>query len=273
MLPGPVHINSEEASCLLITRSESEVRFVPKSADALSIHALPADQFDKEWKPKEYDIEVAVSHYLKHADKTNTAQDVVDAIASLLSDGSGVAEKVTTVDPTPATPETFAAPESMIPAPTVDQPVEATPSVVPTPTPANQSKEKQVMSADQNPQGAYQVQVTDKGVLIEMQKTPETKLATADFQDKPLTVAPAGAPFFYVALNENGVMERCVANSLADRKTIAALVGNWVAEGYLVERCSTKVLMKHLRVIDKADKVKEGEPAGEPAAADPTSAG
>lgn len=79
-----------------------------------------------------------------------------------------------------------------------------------------------------------------------------TALATADFQDKELKVVTE--PAFYVALGESGLMERSVSVTAADRKTVAALVGNWIAEGFQPVPCDIKAYAKHVRNLVAAAK-------------------
>lgn len=93
-------------------------------------------------------------------------------------------------------------------------------------------------------------------------------LAPADFKDKELAVVTE--PAFYVALGANGLIERSVSVTTADRKTVAALVGNWIAEGYQPVPCDIKAFSKHVRnlaaankpVVVKEDAPVEGVPVG-----------
>lgn len=92
-------------------------------------------------------------------------------------------------------------------------------------------------------------------------------LSPADFADKPLVVE--NEPAFYVALGADGLLARSVSVNAADRKTVAALIGNWIAEGFHPQPVDLKVYAKHLRALVAARK-----PAAAPAdASDAGSAG
>lgn len=76
--------------------------------------------------------------------------------------------------------------------------------------------------------------------------TPETFAdKQCAVQDRPAEIA------FYVALDGNRALVRSVSDSLTDRKNVASLIGNWVAEGYIVERHDLKSMAKLLRAAGK----------------------
>lgn len=98
-----------------------------------------------------------------------------------------------------------------------------------------------------------QVKLIDGAVVIETAET-QASLSTQDFADKPLVAEVTAEPAFYVALGKAGLMERCVSVTVADRKTVAALVGNWIAEGFQPVPCDTKTFAKHVRSLVAANK-------------------
>lgn len=103
-------------------------------------------------------------------------------------------------------------------------------------------------------QEKYSVEVTESGVSVVMHPEKEQKLSPQNFEAAPVSVQSAGDVCFYGAFNEQGVMERSVTSHIGDRKVVAALVGNWVAEGYSVERMTRKEMVKQLRKIEAAAK-------------------
>lgn len=110
-----------------------------------------------------------------------------------------------------------------------------------------------------------QLKLVNGGVVIESaQALNGQALAPADFADKPLTVE--NEPAFYIALGEDGLLARSVSVNAADRKTVAALVGNWIAEGFHPQPVDLKGYAKHLRALVAARK------PGKTDAADPVAA-
>lgn len=124
-------------------------------------------------------------------------------------------------------------------------------------------------------QEKYSVEVTDSGVSVVMHPEKEQKLSPQNFEAAPVSVQSAGDVCFYGAFNEQGVMERSVTSHIGDRKVVAALVGNWVAEGYSVERMTRKEMVKQLRKIEAAAKEEADraiiQAAGAPEAGQPAS--
>jgi hypothetical protein len=94
------------------------------------------------------------------------------------------------------------------------------------------------------------LQVIDGGLVIHQGQ--DQKLSTENFADKNITVQLE--PAFYVALGADGLMVRSVSVTLEDRKTVAALVGNWIAEGFQPIPCDIKAFAKHVRVLAAANK-------------------
>ena len=122
-------------------------------------------------------------------------------------------------------------------------------------------------------QEKYSVEVTESGVSVVMHPEKERKLTPQNFETAPVSVPAAGETAFYGAFNEQGAMERCVSSHIGDRKVVAALVGNWVAEGYNVQRMARKEMVKQLRKIDAAAKEEADRvisQAATPAAAAPS---
>jgi hypothetical protein len=97
-------------------------------------------------------------------------------------------------------------------------------------------------------------------------------LNPADFADKPLVVE--NEPAFYVAIGADGVLARSVSVNAADRKTVAALIGNWIAEGFHPVPVDLKQYAKLVRNLATARKpVKEAEAGGADAGGAPAGAG
>lgn len=96
-----------------------------------------------------------------------------------------------------------------------------------------------------------QVKMIGNAIVIEPTDAGQA-LAPQDFAEKPLTVETE--PAFYVALGKTGLLERSVSVTVADRKTVAALVGNWIAEGYQPVPCDLKAYAKHVRNLVNANK-------------------
>jgi hypothetical protein len=114
--------------------------------------------------------------------------------------------------------------------------------------------ERKNMSESNN---GMQVSVSDGQVLVQM-KQDDQKLGHLDFATREVINLPAPTPGYYIAIDENGVMHRCVADCLPDKKVVAALVGNWVADGFNVMRVGRKELMKHLRKLESSSKAASG---------------
>jgi hypothetical protein len=98
-----------------------------------------------------------------------------------------------------------------------------------------------------------QVSVTDGEILVQMQPK-DVKLGATAFAEREIISLPAIVPGYYIALDDQGVMQRCVADCVPDKKVVAALVGNWVADGFDVMRVARKELVKHLRKIESMSK-------------------
>jgi hypothetical protein len=114
-----------------------------------------------------------------------------------------------------------------------------------------------------------QLKISNGAVIIEGAATANGQaLEPADFADKALVVE--NEPAFYIALGADGLLARSVSVNAADRKTVAALVGNWIAEGFHPIPVDLKVYAKHLRALVAARKpaAAPADPAtgGEPAA-------
>lgn len=94
--------------------------------------------------------------------------------------------------------------------------------------------------------------VTADGAVLIQPKAEGQALAPADFAEKAVTVT--NEPAFYVALGADGLMARSVGVTQEDRKVVAALVGNWIAEGFLPTACDVKTYGKHVRNLVAANK-------------------
>ncbi len=119
-----------------------------------------------------------------------------------------------------------------------------------------------------------QVKMMADGSIMLVPANREVALAPVDFADKPATVELE--PAFYVAVDKEGRMVRSVSVTAEDRKVVAALVGNWIAEGFQPVPCNIKQYAKHVRNLAVALKpTADGDaPAapsapGAPASTDP----
>lgn len=111
-----------------------------------------------------------------------------------------------------------------------------------------------------------QVKVIDNALVIDL-GGESPAMAVKDFSDKALAVSME--PAFYVALGANGLMERCVSVTITDRKAVAALVGNWIAEGFQPVPCDLKLYARHVRNLLAADKAAKAVAEVAPAPATP----
>ncbi|MEX3983843.1 hypothetical protein AB4Y45_33195 [Paraburkholderia sp. EG287A] len=109
-----------------------------------------------------------------------------------------------------------------------------------------------------------QVKIVNGALVIEgLGADNGQALAPADFADKPQVVE--NEPAFYVALGADGLLARSVSVNAADRKTVAALVGNWIAEGFHPVPADIKQYAKLVRNLAAARKpvaVKESTEPG-----------
>lgn len=103
------------------------------------------------------------------------------------------------------------------------------------------------------------MQVKMIGNAIVIEPSADTALTPQDFADKQVVVETE--PAFYVALGQSGLLERSVSVTVEDRKTVAALVGNWIAEGYQPIPCDLKTYAKHVRNLVAANKPAKPEEA------------
>lgn len=97
-----------------------------------------------------------------------------------------------------------------------------------------------------------QVQVIDGALVVDLNGGVQPTLAAKDFADAPLTLKVE--PAFYIALGATGLMERNVSVTVVDRKNVAALVGNWIAEGYHPLPVDAKTFGRHVRNLLAATK-------------------
>jgi len=80
-----------------------------------------------------------------------------------------------------------------------------------------------------------------------------------------------GEMAYYIGLDAQGMLARCVSMAQPDRKAVAALVGCWVADGITVQQVARKDFLKHLRKLEAAAKAEE-KPSVGPDEAKPQSA-
>lgn len=108
-----------------------------------------------------------------------------------------------------------------------------------------------------------QVKMIGNAIVIEPSEV--AALSPQDFADKQVVVE--SEPAFYVALGQTGLLERSVSVTIEDRKTVAALVGNWIAEGYQPIPCDLKTYARYVRTLVAANKpAKSEEPVPAPVA-------
>lgn len=111
-----------------------------------------------------------------------------------------------------------------------------------------------------------QLKLIDGALVLETSDKAGAGLTPADFADKGLAVS--NEPAFYIALDADGRMARCVSVTVEDRKNVAAMVGNWIAEGYQPQPVDLASYAKHVRALVKASKpakveASEGGAAGD----------
>lgn len=116
-----------------------------------------------------------------------------------------------------------------------------------------------------------QVKLIDGAVVIEP-TAQGAALTPSDFGDKQ-QVAIQVEPAFYIALDKNGLLARSVSVTVEDRKVVAALVGNWIAEGFQPLPVDIKAYAKHVRNLAAAHKPVKAADAGEAAPAAPAAEG
>jgi len=102
-----------------------------------------------------------------------------------------------------------------------------------------------------------QVRMIDGAIVIESAVGNGQPLEPKNFADAPLTVD--NEPAFYVALDAEGLLARSVSVTTEDRKTVAALVGNWIAEGFQPAPADLKTYAKHVRALVAARKPAKAE--------------
>lgn len=130
------------------------------------------------------------------------------------------------------------------------------------------------MSDPVNP-NVQEVSISADSVVVKMASTTERKLQPADFSSAsdPRVILEPAEVAFYVAMNEDGKIERSVMASAADRQVVAALVGNWIAEGFDVKRISAKEYIKHLRVMVASASAKIEPQGGDAQGSDAAASG
>lgn len=93
------------------------------------------------------------------------------------------------------------------------------------------------------------VSMTKAGLSVSFGDPEAEKFSPAMFNEKPCSVSAEKSELsFYVAIDDQGGMVRCVTECNLDRKNVASIVGNWLAEGYSVERRDAKGMAKLLRM-------------------------
>lgn len=236
-------------SCIVIARNETEVRFIAfpgkDAVPVFTIQQTPAQEFDADWesKGKVADVAAAANYYLNRIEEAHIGEecpDVVTALKTLLAAG-GSPVAAGAEQPGHAEVET---PPTSSPAPSAPLPSEVKPVA-------------SAVKSDKTDVGkipSVTVSVGGRRLVIGMPESEPQKMQPSDFADRPIS-NPPGDAWFYVALNEAGIMEGCIANRGEDRQVVAATIGNWAAEGYVVDRVNRKGLGRLLR---KAESVVKG---------------
>lgn len=92
-----------------------------------------------------------------------------------------------------------------------------------------------------------------KNITVNIAPADHDSLDARDYSGAQVVVNPDNAPMtFYAAQDEAGKIVGSVQVGAADRKAVAALVGNWIAQGYPVSRMTYKAMNKVLREQQKA---------------------
>lgn len=268
--------NSDKKSCIALSRDGGFVSFIPKLAIPLALCSLPEAEFDALWSESEYPVKAAAEKYLEHKEGLSPeAEEVLRALLASLPEISP--EGAATVAPDASPPSPAPSPDTTVGAasPSRDdavsaEVVQAAPGEAKEPVKAAPSKggrgEMLTLPVISGAPG-LKLEMTENGLMLEIAQPAVHKMQSADFAGKAQAVTESAEMKFYVALNAAGLIERNVSVAGADRQNIAALVANWIAEGFLVESCDTRDLIRHLRRLDSAARKSVGAEQSESASA------
>lgn len=289
-----VFANGKQGLALAVANDGEHVDFISLGNDILKVVTVPCEQFAAEWVP-EHDKTLArvLGMFFDHAANIGAlydAREALDRVAEKsgiqpLSDAAETEEiseeDVVTISPDgdgsslpPADLEPVGTPQetAAVPAPrtAAEPPVVEVQQAI---KPVTQEQAKMSTHEGQNQPGNLSMAVCDGKLVIDLGTSPpERKMAPEDFTERPLAASPQSDVRYYVAINGSGAMQRCVSTDVVDRQVVAALVGNWVAEGLLVDLCDRRGLMKHLRLAEAVAKQDAEKAQGENSGSEPSTA-
>lgn len=281
-----------KAKCAIVSEVDDGFFVVPAKAQRLDAHFVSKEDFEKEWQYFEYEPRKVLETFLEIA-KKHGASDRVQAylheaqieiessspttIEHIFNEDDGSTPKESDDDSVAAA---FAgsAQEGDAQNPGVASGQEIQDGGV-KPVACNTSKDKTnaaQVDAEQKPQGSHAMNcqanpvagadLPDSPLSVTVSKSglqvvfggQNTGLTPESFGAQPCSaVIESMQPVFYVALDEKGNLVRSVTKCHTDRKNVAAIVGNWLAEGFLVNCCDMKGMMKLLRTTSKASASEE----------------
>lgn len=286
--PG-VFMDANRRSCIAVSEGAEGISILQMAAAGLSHQVVTPEQFEKDWKPSDYSVAEAANRYLafaqKHEGNDPLAIEIlgVAIMRGTVGQGDPVTPQIsneTKEFSTQKEPEvsdtlftekgqgalaTQGADTSAVSAPEVtqDPPVvtestaqEVLPAAAPVQAAAGPEASAPAASqtlCDDEQEQSYAVHVNGQSVTVQMGKARETRMPAGAYADRPQTIATAPVePTFYVALDENGVMARCATVNPLDRKVIGALIGGWVAEGFVVTKAGLKEMGRFVSAARKA---------------------
>lgn len=89
-------------------------------------------------------------------------------------------------------------------------------------------------------------------ILVLSAQPEQNELTTKDFEGSKILNVDSPDMTYYVAQDSEGDVQGTALIKPNDRKTIGALVGNWIASGFAVSRMTYKAMNKLLRELQKA---------------------
>lgn len=284
--PG-VFMDANRRSCIAINEGDGYVGVIQMGAKGLTRQSVAVELFGNEWKASEYDVAEAAKRYIafaqKHAENDALALECVggaliqasigapsfapelnektefstqkeqkvseDFFAEKEHAGADNSPEVVHAEQTGAAAAPVEPVEIAAPVVAAAEDMAAAP-VVPVAAPAVGDTQA---ADDEEQEQAYAVHVNGQSVTVQMGKARESRLSENAYAGRPQTIETAPAePTFYVALDANGVMVRCATVNPLDRKVIGALVGGWVAEGFVVTKAGLKEMGRYVSAARKA---------------------
>lgn len=255
---------NEKSHCVVVSEVDDKFVVIPGKRARLDVEMVDKSTFLEIWQPLEYDERKAAETFAGFAKEYGASDRANAYIQEALLESSS------------ATPETIEAIFAVDDGSVVDEPgaEDAAPNLLSeAPVSASQevepaAVEQTVVSSTQQgnhemnqpsasnvapatlPIGApVSVSMTKAGLSVSFGDPEAGKFSPAMFNEKPCSVAAEKPELsFYVAIDDQGSMARCVTECNLDRKNVASIVGNWLAEGYSVERRDAKGVAKLLRM-------------------------